>query len=270
MNIFVLDESPIIAAQFQHNRHVVKMILESAQMLSTAVRDSHANAGMASLLDDMGMDVDSLYKSTHLNHPCSIWVRESQANFAWLTIHLDALIQEYTYRYPGRIHACSNLRHDMAGITARLAGLPHFSGKHYRSAGFYSCDSDGNLCVNPQILEFAATHTPFAICMPDRFKRDNALDSYRTLYANDKIHQAQVGWKNRQVPYWLLDYVDNPLSRQRLADLTEENERARFEGVIVKPRRSGWQRKPYVPPVFNDSDYANPDAVRMPASFRIR
>jgi len=92
MNLFYLDEDPTIAAQLQCDKHVVKMILETAQMLSTAHRE----------LD--GDDVpDVLYKRTHKNHPSSKWVRESEANYQWAYRHFIALCDEYTHRY-GKTH----------------------------------------------------------------------------------------------------------------------------------------------------------------------
>jgi hypothetical protein len=100
MNIFYLDRDPVIAAQMMCDKHVVKMILESAQMLSTAHRvldgDEYAN--------EMG-----LYKLAHKNHPSTIWVRTSSENYRWLFNHYDALMQEYTYRYD-KTHATSRLR----------------------------------------------------------------------------------------------------------------------------------------------------------------
>ena len=88
MNIFVLNQDPIKAADMQHNKHVVKMVLESTQMLCGA------------------FDIESNppYKRTHYNHPCSIWARTSKENYEWLLIHALALANEYTRRY-NRIHA---------------------------------------------------------------------------------------------------------------------------------------------------------------------
>jgi len=99
MNIFYLDRDPEIAAQMMCDKHVVKMILESAQMLSTAHRvldgDEHANnAGM--------------YKMAHKNHPSTIWVRANSENYDWLQQHMEALMTEYTYRY-GKHHATERL-----------------------------------------------------------------------------------------------------------------------------------------------------------------
>ena len=75
MNIFYLDEKPMTAARMHCDKHVVKMILESAQMLSTAHRILDGN----DYADRRG-----LYKATHKNHPANIWVRESANNYVWL------------------------------------------------------------------------------------------------------------------------------------------------------------------------------------------
>ena len=100
MNIFYLDKNPKIAAQMQCDKHVVKMILESAQMLCTAHRvldgDDYANK--------MG-----LYKLAHKNHPSTIWVRSSYKIIEWLYDHMIALMNEYTYRY-GKKHATDRLK----------------------------------------------------------------------------------------------------------------------------------------------------------------
>ena len=100
MNIFFLDKDPIIAAQLMCDKHVVKMILESAQMLSTAHR----------VLDgDDRANETGLYKMAHKNHPSTIWVRASSENYRWLWKHMDALMNEYTHRY-GKHHATERLR----------------------------------------------------------------------------------------------------------------------------------------------------------------
>lgn len=69
MNVFALDLSPKTAARYHCDAHVVKMILETTQMLSTA----HWMRGTR-----------GPYRPTHANHPCSVWVRESTANYKWL------------------------------------------------------------------------------------------------------------------------------------------------------------------------------------------
>jgi len=86
MNIFYLDECPKKAAKLQYNKHVVKMILESAQMLCTA----HHHYGN-------GDNVP--YKKAHYNHPSTIWVRQNSIHYDWLYDHMMALGNEYTKRY---------------------------------------------------------------------------------------------------------------------------------------------------------------------------
>jgi len=99
MNIFYLDKDPMIAAQMMCDKHVVKMILESAQLLSTAHR----------VLDgDVYADSVGLYKTAHKNHPSTIWTRASVHNYMWLYNHMISLMQEYTCRY-GKHHASERL-----------------------------------------------------------------------------------------------------------------------------------------------------------------
>ena len=96
MNIFILDNNPRLAAMQHCDKHVVKMILETAQMLST-VRST--------------MGLDHPYKPTHKNHPCTVWASQTQENYVWLW-HLGYwLSQEYTHRY-GKIHKSSQLLYD--------------------------------------------------------------------------------------------------------------------------------------------------------------
>ena len=90
MNIFYLHKDPVIAAKVQYNKHVVKMILESAQMLCTAHHHYDENT-------------DVPYKKAHYNHPSTIWTRESDEQYMWLFDHMCALGKEYTKRY-GKIH----------------------------------------------------------------------------------------------------------------------------------------------------------------------
>jgi len=99
LNVFYLNRDPVIAAQMSCNKHVVKMILESAQLLSTAHR----------VLDgDDYADLAGMYKLTHKNHPTNIWVRESDKHYDWVYSHMIGLMQEYTYRYD-KHHATERL-----------------------------------------------------------------------------------------------------------------------------------------------------------------
>jgi hypothetical protein len=94
MNIFYLDEDPTLSAQYHVDKHVVKMILETAQLLCgvhhvTAHDTAHDTAHVP-------------YKLSHKNHPCSIWSRKSLSNYLYLCELGLELCNEYTYRYGKR------------------------------------------------------------------------------------------------------------------------------------------------------------------------
>ena len=97
MNIFFLSRNVWVCARWHLNSHCVKMILESAQLLSTAI---WVYGGVGPL------------KLTHANHPCAIWARSGRANWIWLKMLAIALCKEYTYRY-GRVHAVQQMIYDM-------------------------------------------------------------------------------------------------------------------------------------------------------------
>jgi hypothetical protein len=95
VNIFYLDENPRLAAQYHCDKHCVKMIVESAQLLSTSLRL-------------IGLDDQTLYKVTHKNHPSAIWTRSSVRHYAY-TLELFAwLLYEYTSRYH-KTHKCESM-----------------------------------------------------------------------------------------------------------------------------------------------------------------
>lgn len=91
MNIFILDKEPVKAAQYQCDRHVVKMTLETTQLLCTAFPNGSAP-----------------YKKTHINHPITKWVKQSFSNYLWTINHGLALAREYTFRY-GKKHRCQEI-----------------------------------------------------------------------------------------------------------------------------------------------------------------
>ena len=139
MNIFYLDEDPEVAAIVQYNKHVVKMILESAQMLCTAHRYYDND--------------DVPYKTAHLNHPSTIWVRQNTKHYFWLYKHMLALGEEYTHRY-GKIHM---------SIT--------------------KCKEPLRLApINMPTYKFEQPPQ----CMPDEFKSDCAIHAYWAYYIGEK------------------------------------------------------------------------------------
>ena len=151
MNIFVLDLNPIKAVKYHNDRHCVKMILETTQLLSTAL--PYLDQGRV-----------GPYKSTHINHPCSVWTRTCRGNYHWLWKLGIALCEEYTFRY-GKIHKCEAYLRDL-----RLSKS------------------------NPRKM------TPFAQAMPEEYRNSNAVKAYRAYYRGEKRHLAK--WTNREMPYW--------------------------------------------------------------------
>ena len=98
MNIFCLDKDPVKAAQMMCDKHIVKMILESAQLMCTAHRELDVSNTIMPEYDNL------LYKSTHKNHPSAIWVRESAYNYRWLYLHWVAMNDEYKLRYNKKVN----------------------------------------------------------------------------------------------------------------------------------------------------------------------
>ena len=126
MNIFILDSDPRIAAQMHCDKHCVKMILETAQMLSTA---HHVyNTPQA----------DKVYKQAYLNHPCTKWVRESKTNYRWAVDLYLELLKEFKLRR-GKTHKSGNLCNSFFEIPA---GLPDIGLTPFPQAmpNRYKCD----------------------------------------------------------------------------------------------------------------------------------
>lgn len=96
MNIFFLDRNPKKCAEYHADKHVLKMIIEENQLLSTCHHILNPDNGKP------------IYKPTHVNHPSNIWVRKSSKHYEWLYSLMLNLLDEYTYRY-GKIHASSRL-----------------------------------------------------------------------------------------------------------------------------------------------------------------
>lgn len=95
MNIFYLDSNLKLNAQYMVDKHIVKMPLESAQLLTSALYFT-------------GQGNESPYKLTHKNHPCSVWCRQSLSNWLFLKELALEICYEYTYRY-GKIHKCQDV-----------------------------------------------------------------------------------------------------------------------------------------------------------------
>jgi len=159
MNIFVLSLSPRLSAQYHCDKHVVKMILETAQVLYSV----HWTIDPLMLLENA-------YKKTHVNHPCSVWARTSIANYRWLCELGVWLCKEYTFRY-NNIHATQK---HIEWLTLNI----------------------------PNIENQEAT--PFALAMPDEYKCESPVESYRAFYRESKMKQRNiVGYTRRKFPPFL-------------------------------------------------------------------
>ena len=158
MNIFYLSECPVESAQSQCDKHVVKMILESAQMLCTAHHACPTDATRP----------EKFYKQAHLNHPSTIWVRTTVANYEWMIIHALALCEEYTHRY-GKVHASQAL---IEWCADNIPNIP-----------------DEPMTKMPQ-------------CMPDEFKQECSVSAYRLFYNVDKRSSFKCVWTDREEPQW--------------------------------------------------------------------
>lgn len=179
MNIFVLDKDPVKAAQLQCDKHVVKMVVESAQMLSTAHRlldgvleRVPSKSGMTKVkyykLPDYREDL--LYKAVHFNHPCTLWTMKSNNNYNWHYVHFVALCEEYKYRY-GKTHKTDDL------LRAELSNLPR------------------NIEVGH------LTQQPMAMQSNPECMSSDVVASYRAYYQT-KQNRFKMAWTNRETPEW--------------------------------------------------------------------
>lgn len=177
MNIFFLDTDPQIAAQYHHDKHVVKMILETAQLLSTAHRvlDGEQYVDQSTgrkikrwKMNDSFID-ERLYKATHMNHPSNVWTRESKDNYIWLYKLFVSLCHEYTHRY-GKVHATCKKLAVILGQTPK------------------------------NIPDVGMTKMPQA--MPDQYKANDSVQAYRNYYVGAKKSQSK--YTNRNEPAWLI------------------------------------------------------------------
>ena len=187
MNIFYLDKDPKVCAQMHVDKHCIKMILEYAQLLSTAHRilDGTVSIGLGKtgrkqtryVLPDDRESV--LYSATHLNHPSAVWCRQSAMNYHWLYSLLVECCKEYTYRY-GKIHKCES-----SGLVNRLQTTP----------------------TNINGTKDFTEPTP---AMPEDVKvPGDSINSYRRYYVMNKEHLWSWSGKinSRERPKWLSEFL---------------------------------------------------------------
>ena len=160
MNIFHLDKDPVTCAKYHCDKHVVKMILETGQMLCTAYQRHYG------LKDD-------LYKPAYPHHPMTKWVGDSGGNFFFTMKLFNCLLDEYKKRY--------NKTHKTSKIIILL--------------------TDKYLKWHSMTGEFT---TP-PLCMPDEYKSDNYIKSYKNYYIGEKMHFAKYNYSKK--PKWLKEVI---------------------------------------------------------------
>ena len=177
MNIFILDNDINKCAEYHVDKHVIKMCLESAQMLCTThwiskylgyvPRKLNREERITLQGQSVRLPRQFPYLPAMQNHPCTIWVRESLDNYEWLYCLALALNDEYGYRYGGKSHkSIEQVVLKLPDIDLPRKGL-----------------------------------TPFAQAMPDEYKNEDAVIAYRKYYTNDKYNL--FSWKSREMPEWI-------------------------------------------------------------------
>ena len=181
MNIFILDEDPQKAAEYHCDKHVCKMILEAGQMLCTAHWMSwldHFNKqrkdfrlmrdAKAYLREYVPKEKQPPWSITHVNHPCSVWTRETEDNYMWHHKLMGFLLDEYTLRYH----------------------------RTHKSEAVWSW-----LMLNRPLTFSNQGLQAFPICMKEDYKiSHDPVDCYREYYIKDKVRFAK--WKTQPPPWW--------------------------------------------------------------------
>ena len=179
MNIFYLDTNPALCAEYHCDKHVLKMIIEYAQLLSTAHRILDGEE--VQMLSNSGKQMvtqyklnndreEHLYKCAHINHPSNIWVRSAADHYIYTMELWNSLNREYTNRY-NKVHMT------FKKLCQYLNQLPN------------NIDYNVGFQEPPQ-------------CMPDECKNENdTIEAYRNFY---KAHKREFAtWKNG-TPTWFI------------------------------------------------------------------
>ena len=180
MNLFVLSYDPIEAAQLQCDKHVVKMIVESGQMLSTTHR--MLDGTLETRLSKSGktkakywVHPDSvlenvLYRAVHMHHPCTVWTMQTSSNYKWHYDHFVALCDEFKYRY-GKLHRTDAvLREALSYPPMKLPNGP-------------------------------LTKQPLAMKSNPECMLGDVVESYRAFYQTKQARFKMV-WTKRDKPVW--------------------------------------------------------------------
>lgn len=178
MNIFALHRNPIFAANYHCDAHVVKMIVETGQLLSTA---HHYLDGRRA-----GKRVSGLLRPTHVSHPCAVWVRGSIWQYQWAHSLMSGLLHNYTARY-GRLHAYEDL---WEALKRTPGNIPMFH------------ESGLSLTVPPQCMP-----GPYRLDIKSLDDWDSTVEAYRNYYFFEKRDFAAWTFPGKQ-PEWFDDRIE--------------------------------------------------------------
>ena len=159
MNIFVNDSCPVLSAVALPDKHIVKMPLETCQLISIIYSKWYHNWGTIPKKDGTPYNTT---KGAFRNHPCTQWAAESYENLAWLIRHGQALCNEYRHRY-GKIHSC---------LESLCIAEDIFNDKTGKDIGIYK------------------NVKSFVRAMPDEFKLDTSIDTFEAY----KMYIASKPW----------------------------------------------------------------------------
>jgi hypothetical protein len=187
MNIFYLDTDPKKAANMLCDKHIIKMIIESAQLLGNAHHYYKTEI------------VDNIYKETHNNHPCSKWVRKYDGNYNWLFEHFVSLLEEYSNRYD-KVHKSSYLIDYLFYNPCLEEGFvepPLCMPERYK---WYNEETDIDYTNN--ITGFRINKTAYYNLLDCDHIISRTMESYRDYYNGEKSRFAK--WKLGNVPDWYI------------------------------------------------------------------
>jgi hypothetical protein len=167
MNLFILSLIQREIAQFMMDKHVSKILLEAVQMLCSAKR----------ILDPEDKGNEKIYKLAHKNHPVTIWCRNSKENFMWTLDLVEELHNEWRFRYG---HPDSKFHKSYLMAMYLRENIP--SHDKFEQEGL----------------------TRFALAMPDKYKCEDPVISYRNYYMSEEKQKIATWKKKRERPEWYI------------------------------------------------------------------
>jgi hypothetical protein len=165
MNLFILSLIQKEIAEYMMDKHISKILLEAVQMLCSAKR----------ILAPDDESNEKLYKMAHKNHPVTIWCRASKANFVWTLDLVDEMHKEWKYRY-----GHPETKQHKSYLIAQYLREHMPPDESFEKVGL----------------------TQFALAMPEQYKTDDPVESYRNYYMSEEKQKIATWKKIREKPEW--------------------------------------------------------------------